>query len=287
MTKQEVLQGALALNGSDKDYTVTVKGNKIIIESRYRGAYMRETKFRCIARLRDDATYTETNYSSDGRYIQYGRLSTRTVSYSLDGSVRTFEAEEIKTVLRDYLAKCGYRKTKNYFLLALSTLVPAVFVASTLIGIIISWSSVSDFVDTNGPENFALTEITRDDIVSSANNYKSFLITGRNSGYHTNVTGATLREKDYDHVRKSFGKIHGVIILQATQISGDTLTLRIDSSVESGNAEIVIVVDEEYYCSVAVNQTQFVTLQGIAGKEIVVKLAGENAKMKIEITREY
>jgi hypothetical protein len=38
---------------------------------------------------------------------------------------------------------------------------------------------------------------------------------------------------------------------------------------------------------VAVNQTQSVTLQGIAGKEIVVKLAGENAKMKIEITREY
>ena len=31
MTKQEVLQGALALNGCDKKYTVTVDSDKIII----------------------------------------------------------------------------------------------------------------------------------------------------------------------------------------------------------------------------------------------------------------
>ena len=35
MTKQEVLQGALALNGNDKKYTVTVEGDKITIQSKF------------------------------------------------------------------------------------------------------------------------------------------------------------------------------------------------------------------------------------------------------------
>lgn len=287
MTKQEVLQGALALNGSDKDYTVTVNDDKIIIEMKYRGINMREAKFRCIARLKDDGTYTETNYAGDGYHIQYGKIHTKTVSCSLDRSKEVFESKEIKKVLRDYLEKCGYIRSKNYLLLALCISIPLIFILSILIGGIVSWTSASRFVDTNGPENYALIEITQDDIVSSGNNCESFLVTGRHRGYHTNVIGARLRDNDYDHISKSFGNIHGVLILQATKISRDTLTLHIDSSIESGNAEIVIVIDGEYYCSVDVNQTQSVTLQGIANKEVIVKLAGENAKMKIDVTRIY
>ena len=77
------------------------------------------------------------------------------------------------------------------------------------------------------------------------------------------------------------------MILQATKISGNTLTLNINSSVESGNAEIVIMVDGEYYCSVDVNQHQSITLQNVSNKEVIVKLAGEEAKMKIDVTRVY
>ena len=77
------------------------------------------------------------------------------------------------------------------------------------------------------------------------------------------------------------------MILQATKISGNALTLNINSSVESGNAEIVIIVNGEYYCSVDVNKNQSITLQNIANKEILVKLAGEEAKMKIDVTRSY
>ena len=72
MTKQEVLQDALALNGSDKKYTVTVEGDKIIIETKYRGTRARESTFRCIAQLKDNKTYTETTYDFDGYRKQYG-----------------------------------------------------------------------------------------------------------------------------------------------------------------------------------------------------------------------
>ena len=286
MTKQEVLQGALALNGSDKKYTVTVEGDKIIIETKYRGKRIRESTFRCIAHLKDDKSYTESTCDFDGYRKQYG-VRKKAVSYCLDGSKEVFDSEEIKKVLRDYLDSCGYQRIANKKLIALCISIPVAIIVALLIAVIISLASESNFVDTNGPENFALTEITRDDILSKNNNYRSSMVSEQHSGRHTNIIGTKLRDVDYDHISRSFGKIHGVVILQATKISGNTLTLNINSSVESGNAEIVIIVDGEYYCSVDVNQNQSITLQNIANKEILIKLAGEGAKMKIDVTRVY
>ena len=286
MTKQEVLQGALALNGSDKKYTVTVEGDKIIIETKYRGKRIRESTFRCIAHLKDDKSYTESTCDFDGYRKQYG-VRKKAVSYCLDGSKEVFDSEEIKKVLRDYLDSCGYQRIANKKLIALCISIPVAIIVAILIAVIISLASESNFVDTNGPENFALTEITRDDILSKNNNYRSSMVSEQHSGRHTNIIGTKLRDVDYDHISRSFGKIHGVVILQATKISGNTLTLNINSSVESGNAEIVIIVDGEYYCSVDVNQNQSITLQNIANKEILIKLAGEGAKMKIDVTRVY
>ena len=287
MTKQEVLQGALALNSSNEKYTVTVAGDKIIIETKYRGTRVRESTFRCIAHLKDDNTYTETNYDIDGYRIQYGYIRKKTVSYCLNGSKEVFDSEEIKTVLRDYLESCGYKRSKNTLMLALSIAIPAIVAILIALAVIISLASESKFVDTNGPENFALTEITQDDILSKDNNYRISLVSERHSGYHTNIIGTRLRDYDYDYISRSFGKIHGVLILQATKISSNTLTLNINSSVESGNAEIVILIDGGYYCSVDVNQNQSITLQDISNKEVIVKLAGEDAKIKIDVIRIY
>ncbi len=286
MTKQEVLQGALALNGSDKKYTVTVEDDKIIIEIKHRGTRMRKSTFRCIAQIKDDKTYTENAYDFDGYRKQYG-VRKKTVSHCLGGSKEVFDSEEIKKVLRDYLDSCGYQRIVNKKLIALCISIPVVVIVAILIAVIISLASESKFVDTNGPENFALTEITRDDILSKDNNYRSSMVSERHSGHHTNIIGTRLRDWDYDYISRSFGKIHGIIILQATKIRGNTLTLNINSSVESGNAEIVIIIDGEYYCSVDVNQDQSIVLQDISNKEVIVKLAGEGAKMKIDVTRVY
>ena len=47
------------------------------------------------------------------------------------------------------------------------------------------------------------------------------------------------------------------------------------------------MIDGEYYCSVIANQNQSITLQDISGKEVIVKLAGEDAKIKVDIVRTY
>ncbi len=286
MTKQEVLQGALSLNDGDKKYTVTVEGNKIIIETKYRSSSARESTFRCIAQLKDNKTYTEKTYYFDGYRKQYG-ARVKSASYRLDGSKEVFDSEEVKNILRDYLDSCGYQRIVNKKLIALCVSISVAVIVALLTVLIILAASESDFVDTNGPENFALTEITRDDVLSKDNNYISSMAVERHSGHHTNITGTRLRDYDYDYISRSFGKIHGVIILQATKISENTLTLNINSSIESGNAEIVIIIDGEYYCSVDVNQDQSIVLQNISNKNVIVKLGGEKAKIKVDVTRIY
>ena len=119
MTKQEVLQGALSLNGDDKKYTITVEDDKIIIETKYYGTPKRKAMFRFIARLRDDNTYTETSFDSDGYSMQYGSFTKnkKSVSFTFGGKNEnvevekdSFDSEACKEVLREYLASCGYQK---------------------------------------------------------------------------------------------------------------------------------------------------------------------------------
>lgn len=119
MTKQEVLQGALALNGDDQKYTITVEDDKIIIETKYYGTVKRKATFRFIARLKDDNTYTETSFDTDGYNMQYGSFTKtkKSVSFTFGGKKDdvevekdTFDSETCKKILREYLEGCGYRK---------------------------------------------------------------------------------------------------------------------------------------------------------------------------------
>ncbi|MBQ9131362.1 MAG: hypothetical protein IJX62_02675 [Clostridia bacterium] len=127
MTKQEVLQGALALNGSDQKYIVTVEDDKIMIESRFNAnaTGTRRGTFRCIAHLNDDNTYVETHSAHDGRRSQFGKVVTvqKSISFTFGGNSGTAEvekessdSEEIKKILRDYLKGCGYKRTNKGFL---------------------------------------------------------------------------------------------------------------------------------------------------------------------------
>lgn len=119
MTKQEVLQGALALNGEDKKYTVRVEDDNIIIETNYYGTIKRQATFRMIARLRDDHTYSETCVDSDGYRMQYGSFTKtkKSVSFTFGGKKDgvevekdSFDSEDCKKILREYLKACGYQK---------------------------------------------------------------------------------------------------------------------------------------------------------------------------------
>ena len=116
MTKNEVIEGALALNGNYKDYVVTTDGDKIIIEAKYSPNAI----FRCVAHLNDDNTYTEVHYANDGGYVYYGKASLVSFYFGKkwDGSgiaKEEFNSEKVKKVLRNYLESCGYKRTNKGF----------------------------------------------------------------------------------------------------------------------------------------------------------------------------
>ena len=125
MTKQEVLQGALDLNGSDKKYVITIEDNKIIIESKFNAnaTGTRKGTFRCVAHLNDDNTYIETQSAHDGRRSEFGKVVKvqKSISFTFGGDdgveveKEAFNSEDIKRILRDYLAGCGYQRTNKGF----------------------------------------------------------------------------------------------------------------------------------------------------------------------------
>ena len=126
MTKEEVLQGALTLNGSDKKYTVSVEGDRITIQSKFSANAIgtRTGTFCCIANLNNDNTYVETHTAHDERRSQFGKVVKvqKSISFTFGGGSDTveveresFSSENIKMILRDYLEGCGYKRTNKGF----------------------------------------------------------------------------------------------------------------------------------------------------------------------------
>lgn len=145
---QQVLQGALALNGEDKKYVVTVEGNDIITTVKWMDAVFfapevvtdEVRQFQFIARLKEDGTWLEIDESKavkrsaglGGLSMNYSSFKGKEISFNKtiaigknrqDDSVGvvkvSFNSEEYKKPVSDYLAGCGYKKTNKGFFAAL------------------------------------------------------------------------------------------------------------------------------------------------------------------------
>ena len=141
-----------------------------------------------------------------------------------------------------------------------------------------------DIEDSNGRENTSLAVIDTNEILSSTNNFSAFNSNTSQRGEHSGVVGK-LKKHDYDEVTFRCEKISGIKTLQVTKAVSNKMTLEIDSQLDAGNMEIVIIVDGEYYDSVAANKVSSVVLTGIINKTVIVKMAAESAKMNISIKR--
>lgn len=144
MTIECVLQGALKLNGDDKKYKITVDGNQIITTVRWMDATLFSPEgisdeikdFKFTATLNDNNTWTELDQStskvkslkSNGFGMQYSGFKGKEISFEKtisfgknhgDDNVgiidATFNSEEYKNPVREYLKQCGYTKAKKGF----------------------------------------------------------------------------------------------------------------------------------------------------------------------------
>ena len=146
--------------------------------------------------------------------------------------------------------------------------------------------SMIDVEDVNGPEDTSLATVTAEEVLAAENSYSATMLRSGGIGSRTNV-GGRLDEYDSDYRTVSARKISGVLTIQASNVDADELTLEIDTTLQSGNMEVFILVDGALAQQAEVNKTQIITLTDIAGKDVLVKIGAESAQMEISVKRTY
>lgn len=193
----------------------------------------------------------------------------------------------------DTTTRCEKKRKKALLLCIMLPIIMALLISVAVIASVVTMIlNTTKYEDTNGEDNFELCHITIEDIVGDEImgdeiGYNVWGGMSTHSGSRTYIGDETLKDFDYDETERSFERLDGVVVLQATRIYKNSLTLEIDSEIKSGNAEIVIIIDGKYHSSVDINKCSFVKLNNIYSKEVVIKLAGESAKGEVEVERRY
>lgn len=138
--------------------------------------------------------------------------------------------------------------------------------------------------DMNGPEDTSLASITFEELVSSKSHYVGTHF------YHSEDGGQTqadniFEDVDYDRCNIRCKQISGIYILHATKTDTNSMTLTVDSTCTSGNMEIIITIDGEYYQHVTTGSQQTISLDDIAGKLVLVKVGAESAEIQVAAER--
>lgn len=190
----------------------------------------------------------------------------------------------------DIQMKCTQNKTsekskkskKGIVIVCIAT---SILIISASIFLLISFLTPSINIEDSNGNDTDLAVITLDEILTTDNHFSAISSHFSNGGQKTNVA-SDLEDHDFDEVVFQCERLSGIKTLQATKTECNQLTFHIESTLESGNMEIIIMVDNEYYDSVAVNQTHTIVLNDVADKQVVLKIAAESAELHIAVTRQ-
>lgn len=140
--------------------------------------------------------------------------------------------------------------------------------------------------DKNGPEDFSVVTFTEEDIKNAVESDYGAIGNGQfNDGEHSDVEDFWLEDVDYDMTRYTSFSMNGILIVNATKTQSDNMTLTVTSTVESGNTQLFVFIDDTLYSEVDINSRETLSLSGISGKTVYVKAACENANMTIQVER--
>lgn len=141
--------------------------------------------------------------------------------------------------------------------------------------------------DTNGPDDFSIISIKDEEIAdTNYSNSSAFLVSSFTEGSRSDVSDKRIEEVDYDKTRYTSGSLSGIYVANVTKTNSNSMSLRITSTVESGNAEIYVFIGNTLHSKVNINETVELFLEDISNKTVYVKAACESAKISIEVERE-
>lgn len=185
-------------------------------------------------------------------------------------------------------AESDQKKTsaKNIFDVLYISLGGIAIIILLILLIVLLWTP-EPLEDLNGADT-SLAVLTRDEVLSGSNGWEAQFVSDELNGGQTNVSKKQKADAyDFDQCSFKCKMINGVKTMQITNIDSNTLTLSIESVLESGNLEIFILINNSFYEEVPVGQKYTTTLEGISGKDVEVRFAAEGAKMSINVIRDY
>lgn len=175
------------------------------------------------------------------------------------------------------------KKHHNYVTIAIIAVCTMFLVTAVVIIINKTISAPSHIEDINGSDNH-LAIITMEEI--STHRDVGTATMGGEGGYgNKSLVDGEYEIYDFENYSLKWKKLSGVFTLQATKVETDTLTLSVESVLTSGNAEILIFIDDQYYKHLPVGQDLQIVLESISGKTVIVKLAAESAEIELSISR--
>ena len=179
MTKEELFESALALNGDDKKYEITVEDNRIITRVKWMDAVLfsptsitdKEREFTFIIKINDDGTYIEeekhvsTQKSAGLGGLRFNKRTTvgpsarvhRSIAIGIDKETKkldvldhSFNSEEYKAPVRALMKRSGYKK-KMSPIVKNALIIASVLIAASIacVAIVISMDSAKNPIGTD------------------------------------------------------------------------------------------------------------------------------------------
>ena len=170
---------------------------------------------------------------------------------------------------------------KRFGLVAVTAII-LVMLLSSLISVLVDPSSIL----APELENFAPETVSDGEIVASGEHFNAFRISTHKSGESTGIGGFIYDEYDHDKVKLSVKWITGIKLLSASKVKDATLDLNIESTLESGDAKIVIIRDREIVEYVDLGQSVNLSYEVSGEHTYYVKLLCADAKLTASATRD-
>ena len=135
-------------------------------------------------------------------------------------------------------------------------------------------------------KNFNLETISDEAIITQANRSKSYSVSKKHYGKSSGISDTAYLKADYDNCEFSCRKIIGIMTVSATKIENATLNLTVSSTLNSGKMKIVVIQDNQILEEIPVGEPVQLNVSATEESLIYVKVIGEDANMKISVTRE-
>lgn len=136
-------------------------------------------------------------------------------------------------------------------------------------------------------KNFKIVELTDAKIVSTDGDCTAVMTSFKRSGDRSGINSSYFMDEDGEKTEYSAKKITGIKTVSATLAKDCTLVLNIGTILDSGNAEVVVIMDDTIVDRFTAGEQKTLEYDVNGEHTFYVRILCEEAKISITTTREF